>query len=89
MPAITAIVTTETQFELSIETAAQWFCELDDDHQAKFFVEVAKIMETWGPGKLEWQAHSIGSHLKNCECSTDEARQIVRELHGGLEYGVH
>lgn len=32
----------ETPESLAIE-----FCELDDDQQARFFVEVAKIMSSW------------------------------------------
>lgn len=52
----------------------------DDDHQAKFFVEVAKIMEAWGSGKMERQLYSIGDHLRTCECATEEARELVKTL---------
>lgn len=63
------------------------FCELDDEAQAQFFIEAARIAETWredvkagtsyGPG---WQWYSIGRHLKTCSCSTEEAREMVREI---------
>jgi hypothetical protein len=79
------------EIELSIETAAQFFAGLSDNEQAQFFIEVARIAtETYvgGYGPRE-QWYRIGSHLKNCKCSTDEARQIVHELANGLEHGLH
>ena len=86
MPVISAQVTTE--FELSIETAAAWFCELDDDQQAKFFVAVAERAKSWPHGG-DSQWHFIGGHLRNCECSTEAAREMIRGLAYALEHSNH
>ncbi len=59
---------------------ARQFARMDDDHQAKFFVEVAKHMNGWGAGKMEQQLYSIGKHLRTCECSTPEAIELVTFL---------
>lgn len=78
-----------TIVELDVETAALWFSELDDDTQAKFFVEVAKRSLAWPRHAAMHQWYLIGSHLKNCECATEEAREIIREMHDGLQNGTH
>ncbi len=69
---------------LDMATVAAWFCELDDEAQADFFVEVAKRAEGWAvdPGG-QWMR--IGSHLRTCDCATDEARELIRHIHYGLE----
>ena len=77
-----------TIISLDVKTAAKWFAEIDDDTQAKFFVEVAKHASTW-PHSAREQWYRIGSHLRNCECSTEEAQEIVREMHDGLLNGTH
>lgn len=61
-----------------IRQLAESFCDMDDDQQAKFFVEVARIMNAWGGAKLYTQAYYIGRHLRTCACSTDDARELVR-----------
>lgn len=63
--------------DAAIRPLAVDFCKLDDDQQAKFFVEVARIMDTWGLGKRDQQAWYIGRHLATCECATPEAREFV------------
>lgn len=83
-----------TKVRLSIELAAQWFAGLTDDEQAQFFVEVCKEAEKWPRGKgvnfgPSHQWWLIGSHLRNCECSSDAAREMVRSMHDGLENGNH
>jgi len=78
-----------TSIELDIETAARWFAELDDDNQARFFVAVAKHSMAWPQYGRDVQWFRVGSHLKNCECATEEARQIVRDMHDGLVNGTH
>lgn len=80
----------KTKVRLSIELAAQWFAGLDDDAQAQFFVAVCEEAKKWprdkginfGPCHQWWL---IGSHLRNCECSSEEARDMVREMFNGLE----
>lgn len=83
---IKATVTTE--IELSIDAAADWFCGLDDDQQAKFFVacaEKAKRFER--PQDFQWYA--VGGHLANCECSTSDAREMIRTIADGIEHSRH
>jgi hypothetical protein len=65
------------------EALAEEFCKLDDDTQAQFFVHVAKIMATWdgfGSASAYMQASFIGRRLATCECSTEEARELVRNI---------
>ena len=62
---------------LTLEQLAGLFVELDDDSQAKFFVEVARLMQGWTPHERNMQAHYIGRHLRDCACSTEEARELV------------
>lgn len=49
-----------------------------------------QIADTWdaafGPGH-QW--YNVGSHLRNCKCSTPRAREIVEEMHNGLLHGTH
>ncbi len=73
MPAIK--VTTE--IDLDIETAAQWFCGLDDDQMCKFLVDVARIAQSF-PCTPDNQWYYLGGHLRNCKCSTPEAREMVK-----------
>jgi len=74
----------------SPESLAEQFCELDDDAQAQFFVHVARIAATWPPTQFAadaagWQAGEIGKHLKTCSCSTEEARDFVRNIAAAME----
>lgn len=84
-------ITTTVEVELTIEIAAQWFANLDDDSQARFFVAVAKEFEGWDGLGLgaDYQLWRIGSHLRNCECSTDGARELIRGIAYGMENGTH
>lgn len=63
---------------------AEAFCELDDEQQAQVFIDVARIASGWtaanGSYGAGWQWFTIGRHLKTCSCSTDEAREMVREI---------
>ncbi len=81
-----------TTVKLDIDLAARWFANLDDDAQARFFVAVCRAArEQWSSPALGlgMQWYQIGSHLKNCECSSDDARDMIREMHNGLETGSH
>jgi hypothetical protein len=66
---------------------AEAFCEMDDEAQAQFFVEAARIAETWtGVGRcMQW--FYVGKHLKTCACSTYEARDMVKEIAAAMEDG--
>jgi hypothetical protein len=60
------------------------FVELDDDSQAKFFVEVARLMSTWREHERYSQQYAIGRHLSDCQCSTEEARELLRNIVGAM-----
>jgi hypothetical protein len=59
---------------------AEAFCELDDEQQAQFFIEAARIAEGWPANPRVMQWYSIGRHLATCSCSTWEAREMVRVI---------
>jgi len=61
------------------------FCELDDEAQAQFFIDAARIAETWGGAGPAMQWFTVGRHLKTCACSTYEARAMVREIADAIE----
>lgn len=75
--------------ELDIPTLAKVFSALDDDEQARFFVEVAKHFTAFGDFGFDQQAYYIGSHLRNCKCSTDESRQLILLIASAIESGEH
>lgn len=61
---------------------AQAFTNMNDDQQAQFFVEVAKIMKTWtSSGGMSQQAYYIGRHLATCKCSTEDSRELIRMIY--------
>ena len=78
-----ATIKTERTVELSIETVAQWFCELNDEQQADFFIAVAAEAHTW-PHHADHQWYLVGRHLVNCTCGTPEALALVEELSNGI-----
>lgn len=84
MPAIK--VTTE--IELDIETAAKWFAGLDDDQMARFLVAVAKEAESY-PSDPDNQWYYLGGHLRNCECSTEGARDMIRKWAHWIDHSEH
>jgi len=86
-PVIVEVKKTETlTIGLDMATVAAWFSELTDEQQADFFIEVAERTEGWAV-RPESQWLRVGGHLRNCECSTDSARELIRNLHYGLENG--
>lgn len=74
----------ETDIELGIDVAAKWFAGLNDDEQAKFLVAVAAYAHESFGLRPESQWMAIGNHLATCECSTEEARELIR----GIQYGM-
>lgn len=71
--------------KLSIVQLAQAFCDLDDEEQAQFFIEAARIASTtWERPATFMQWRSVGKHLATCACSTDDAREMVRDIAEGL-----
>jgi hypothetical protein len=77
-------ITVTTEIELTIEMAAKWFAELDDDSQAKFFVAVTEHAKSW-PRHQDSQWWEVGRHLRNCECSTNEARDMIGTIHNAMQ----
>lgn len=80
---------TETlQIGLTMPLVAGWFCGLNDEQQADFFIEVARQAQEWpgGPGAghhtIQWW--QVGNHLRTCECSTEDARDMIRALASGM-----
>jgi hypothetical protein len=80
------IITTE--IDLSIETGAKWFAGLDDDQQCRFLVEVARIAVGW-PDGADHQWHALGGHLRSCECSTKDAREMIKSWAYFMENSTH
>jgi hypothetical protein len=65
------------------QLAEEW-CALNDEDQAQFFIEAARLMASWGPGARSTQMYQVGKHLLTCECSSDAARSVVQEIAGGI-----
>lgn len=72
-----ATVRVTTDIELDIATAAKWFASLDDDAMCRFLVKVAEEARQY-PSDPDNQWFYLGGHLRNCECSNDETRHMVR-----------
>jgi hypothetical protein len=68
----------EIAFEMNAEDIARAFSDLDDDAQAQFFVHVARNFKDFPGGYT--QTLYIGHHLRDCKCSTEEAREWVKDL---------
>ena len=81
----TISVTVTTEIPLDVETAAKWFWGLSDEDQAQFLIEVDRISRAdVGYGASTQWSYMIG-HLQTCECSNDDARQMVRDWASYLE----
>lgn len=79
------IVTTQV-IDLDLDTLAKAFAGLDDDSQARFFVKVAAIAAQTYKSPQETQWWYVGRHLRTCECSTEEGRDLIRSIHYALEF---
>ena len=79
-----------TEVELTITQAAAWFAELDDDQQARFFVELAAVAAKWDHEPLadlkQWER--VGVHLRDCACATDDGRNVIRGIAAAMEAGA-
>lgn len=54
----------EIEIKLSIKEIAEAFCDLNDEDQAQFFVEAARIGASWEPTANVFQWFSVGKHLR-------------------------
>src|SRR3977135_3852121 len=77
-----------TEIDLDVETAARWFAALDDDAMCRFLVAVAREVEAYG-GDPDNQWYYLGGHLRNCGCSTEGAREMVRAWAQYAETSTH
>lgn len=77
----------DTLPDSAVRPLAVEFCKMNDDQQAQFFCEAARIMDSWGAGKRDTQAWYIGRHLATCACATEEGREFLRMvvLHFGTD----
>ena len=76
-----------SRVNVDLDMLATCFTNMDDDAQAKFFVKVAELAKTWKDPGAQWYA--IGSHLRNCKCSNEEARDMIRSIAWAVENGKH
>lgn len=77
-----------TEIDLDIETAAKWFASLDDDAMCKFLVAVADEAKKFS-GSPDNQWYYLGGHLRNCECSTDDVREMIKSWAHWMEHSDH
>lgn len=73
-------VTVTVDVPMTVERLAALFVELDVAAQAKFFVEVARLMSTWTAYERGVQTFFVGRHLRDRKCSTDDARNLLRNI---------
>lgn len=66
-----------TDIELDIATAAKWFAGLDDDQMCRFLVAVEQEARAF-EGHADSQWYYLGGHLRNCHCSNEETREMLR-----------
>jgi len=81
-------ITVTTEIELDIKTAAKWFANLDDDEMCRFLVAIAEESKSF-TGHADNQWYYLGGHLKNCTCSTEDAREMVRAWAYWMEHSDH
>ncbi len=74
---------TNVDLNLTPAQLAELFCQLVDDDQAQFFVEVGKIAAGWTCATMQW--HRVGRHLRDCECSTVDGRAVIEEIADGMK----
>lgn len=70
---------------LTAAELAEAFSDMNDEDQAQFFIEVGRIFESWGTANRIMQCSKIGAHLRECSCSTWEAREIARTIAAELD----
>jgi hypothetical protein len=76
------------EVDITPELLGQLFADMDDDAQCRFFVAAAEVASKWA-GDWRGQFYAVGGHLRNCSCSSEEARELVRTIAHGVEHGTH
>lgn len=75
----------EVEIAVTPRMLAEAFCDMNDEEQAQVFIEIAAIATaTWPGGIYGMQLYLVGRHLRDCSCSTIEARDIIGEIASGL-----
>ena len=80
----------EVGIALTPTMLAEAFCEMNDEEQAQVFIEIARIATSlWQPGGIYgMQLWSVGRHLRDCACSSHEARDLIREIASGIDADI-
>lgn len=73
--------------EITVELMARIFCDMSDEDMCQFFVEVAKEASKVPTFDNQW--YFLGGHLRNCECSTPEAREMINSIHYHMHNSAH
>ena len=73
----------EVSIDLDARQLADSFCDMGDEEQAQFFIEVAAIANEWTDTNAD-QWYMVGRHLRTCECSNDDARDLIRRIAMGV-----
>lgn len=67
-----------TKVEVTVDVLADVFCALDDDAMCQFFVKVHERASKVPTFDNQW--YYLGGHLRNCECSNDGTREMLRNI---------
>lgn len=78
----------KTTVTVTPELLAQIFCDMSDEQQCMFFVEIGRISEA-SESNFDQQWYYLAGHLRSCECSTDAARAFIKNLAHGIETSTH
>lgn len=84
----TTRLTITTEITLDVPTAAKWFAQLNDDEMAEFLTAVAAEAQNY-PSDPGNQWYYLGGHLRNCECVTEETREMIRSWAHWMEHSTH
>lgn len=82
------LIQTDDGLSVSPETVGRLFARLCDDGQCRALVSAAANAVLWGPRRAS-QFRAAGAHVASCDCSSDNARLLVRALYAGLMEGGH
>jgi hypothetical protein len=74
--------------DITPELLGKIFCDMSDEQQCAFFVEIGRIAEA-SESNFGQQWYFLAGHLRNCECSTDAARTFIKNLAAGIETSTH
>jgi hypothetical protein len=73
--------------DITVDLLAQVFCSLDDDQMCQFFVKVHEEASKVPTFDNQW--FYLGGHLRNCECSNEGTREMLRSIVHYMETSDH